>query len=263
MLSENLAWQIESVEQKLQRAHHHLQDLKNRLPRGPQHYEISRELQADGLTEIFTFHEKERPSPELSAIAGDFINNAWNALNHIAMALHIARSGVPTRREEARIAYPLIVDTNGISQARAEFKAFVEKHCWGIHPEAITIMETNQPYNTGNGAFRWLYELARIDRHRKLNLPYHMASGVSSFSVPDGVWLDALGGTSPIEDGAVIARLRWNTRPDTNMYFHFLCEIAFSDGQRTEQVTTIADWIFRRVGKLRDDLALFYAVEFT
>ena len=75
---------------------------------------------------------------------------------------------------------------------------------------------------------------------------------------PDGVWLEYHGSSlKAIEDGELIGRFRWNSGPDPNMNFSFLCEISFSDGKRLEQISTIADWIFQSVVRVRYELHPF------
>jgi len=251
MVSEDLTWQIESVEQKIQRARHHLADLEERMPfEGSNLYSITRDLESDARTEVYRFRLHNPPLPVLAAIVGDFINNACSTLNHLAIALHMAYTGVPTEEEVENIEFPIVLDSG-------KFERVAKKRIWGANPQAYAIIERNQPYHRGNAAFRWLYVLARVDRHRKLNLLYQQISALSWVGDPDGDWIE-FRSYEALEDGAVIGRFRWTSDPDPGMQFHFACDVALSDGKQIERTRLLTNWIYDRVIAIRDELSPFY-----
>jgi hypothetical protein len=257
MADSELREQLDSVEEKVMRALHHLNDLYPRVERvAPQMYTISRQFETDGRTEVYTFHELEPLPPDLASVFGDFLSNMYAALNHLAFALHIAHSGFPTPRQEARIAYPLVVNKGGYKTPRLHFEALAKKHIWGIHPKARAVIEENQPYHGGNGAFRWLYELSRIDRHRRLTPSYMTWGGLSWWGDPDGEWV-YFSGQNRLEDGAEIGRFRWNSDPDPNMKFTITPDISVSDGTSVMPMHFLLFWIYSRVLNLRDRLYTF------
>lgn len=244
-------WQIESIEQKIDRAYHHLTDLDSLIPQGRSNlYSVSRDIEADGRTEVYTFHPKQIPQPIIAAVVGDFIYNAWSALNHMAIALHMTHTGIPTEEEMEGIEFPMALDPT-------KFERMAQNRIWGVHPEAYTIIERNQPYHPGNAAYRWLYLLAKTDRHRKLNLLYQQISGMTWVGDPDGEWVE-FNSYKALEDGTVLGRFRWKSEPDPSMDFNFSCEVALSDGQQIERARLLTDWIYNRIFAIRDELAPFY-----
>lgn len=218
-----------------------MNDLEERLDRlGSELYSVTREMESDGRTETYIFHQHRRPPPILAVVIGDFIHNAWSALNHMAGALHIAHSGIPTDEEWKNIEYPLALTPT-------MFKTVADKRIWGVDPQARAIIERNQPHQ--RPPLRWLYRLAIIDRHRKLNLLYQQVSIISWMGEPEGRWLD-LDSYVPLEDGAAVGRFRWDTEPDPNMKFKFSCEVAVSDG-RIERARWMVNWIYLTVIEVR------------
>lgn len=255
MTTHDLTWQIESVEQKIMRAEHHLKNLMPLVARPVSRdlYAIDREMDSDGRTEIFRFRQVQQPPPQITLILGDFLANLHSALNHMAFALHWAHSGPPSNQAERDIQYPLVSVADKYATPYAHFMSVAARRLGGVHPDAIAIIERNQPYHSGNAAFGWLYELARIDRHRRLNVCFLGASGVSWVGEPDGTWT-RLPGPERLDDGTVLGAFKWVTEPDPDMNFRFTCQPAVSNGSRAELLSMIGPWLMDRVRILRNEL---------
>lgn len=97
----------------------------------------------------------------VSLLAGDAVNNARSALDHLVWHLtDVHTSGDPVKLE--RCAFPVGQSLNSYKEARQ--KSVVNK----VAPLALDVIDAIKPYKGGNDAIWRLHELNRIDKHRKL-----------------------------------------------------------------------------------------------
>jgi hypothetical protein len=98
----------------------------------------------------------------MGLIAGDIVSCLRAALDHLACCLTSTKDGI----QNANASFPILsVDD---TQTRRTFK----KSLRGVPPEAVTIIESLQPYHHGNGykaTKLWrLHRLWNIDKHRQI-----------------------------------------------------------------------------------------------
>lgn len=154
--------------------------------------------------------------------------------------------------------FPVIMDKDRHDTPLEHFQYRSRSMLQGIHPQAVAIIERHQPYHSEQAIFWRIHDLARIDRHRRLNVAMMRISMLSWWGDEPGVW-DDLPGTEGLEDGAVVGVFRWNTEPDPNVHFHFTCRPGISEGTLSIEFDVLTDWILLRVIRLRDELAPFWS----
>lgn len=95
-------------------------------------------------------------------IAGDFIHNVRSSLDHLAWSLALKVNRKPPRR----ICFPIEKEDSLDAQIN------ITKATHGIPEEAIAIMKSLQPYNSGNAyksTHLWrLHALWNLDKHRSI-----------------------------------------------------------------------------------------------
>jgi len=136
-----------------------------------------------------------KPPLELSVVIGDFLFDVRSALDHLIWQLVIHNRGSPTSRN----MFP-------ITSAPAQLNAAVAKRrrLEGVSPKTCAIIESLQPYHTGNEALGRLDALHNADKHRTLNLTTVVADNASlSFSTSGHPVLSMLIGNEELRDGAV------------------------------------------------------------
>jgi hypothetical protein len=136
-----------------------------------------------------------KPPPELSVVIGDFLFGVRSALDHLIWQLVIHDGGSPTSRN----MFP-------ISSAPALFNKAVAKRrrLEGMSPKTCAIIESLQPYHTGNEALGRLDTLHNTDKHRALNLTTVVADNTDLlFSTGGHPVLRMFIGDEELRDGAV------------------------------------------------------------
>jgi hypothetical protein len=124
-------------------------------------------------------------------IAGDFVSCLRSSLDHLAWQLAAkAINGPPSKR----ICFPIFGENTIDSQI-----AFT-KSTFGIPEEAVAIIRSLQPYQSGNSYklhYLWILNaLWNIDKHR--HIPFH--SMITDFSFADGTPKPIRHSTGPLND---------------------------------------------------------------
>jgi hypothetical protein len=102
------------------------------------------------------------PSPVLSAISGDAIQNLRSALDHLAYALCAASSGGLSVSAK-RTYFPIFSSREGYDESERTRKVS------GMGPVAIKLIDAIEPYKSGKGHALWvLHKLNITDKHKAL-----------------------------------------------------------------------------------------------
>lgn len=154
----------ESFVLKLERAQEHLETLSRELNEFLKDDPQPIVRRVDGQRVEFVAEVREPFPPRLALLAGDVLQNARSALDHVVWRL----AGDKASSESS---FPLYSDI-------AAYRAVVHRKLKGVGDPARGIIEGLQPYNgTDQGkALGLLHDLARKDRHRDL----HVLGGVSN-----------------------------------------------------------------------------------
>ena len=133
--------------------------------------------------------------PELSVVIGDFLFCIRSALDHLVWQLVIKNGGVPASHN----MFP-------ITSSKAKFNEAVakSKRLDGVTPKSCAIIESLQPYHTGNEALGRLNVLHNADKHRALNLTTVVADNTNlMFSRGGHPVMSMFIGNDELRDGAV------------------------------------------------------------
>ena len=163
---------------KIARAEHHFEDLRQLVER----YRDGHHYRAVGMPPPkkhpthwrFVLQIAEPPDPQIAIVFGDFLFNVRSALDHIAVAC-----APRARKREA--GFPLYQERPA-GQDAARF----ERMTRGMPPDALAVIEYEQPYNVHNRtadvgpqsveALYTLNALQDADKHRSLAA---VASGIT------------------------------------------------------------------------------------
>jgi hypothetical protein len=120
---------------------------------------------------------------KISLIAGDFICNLRASLDHLAWKL----ATIGKKRPSAETCFPII--SKILPRTEAKVAERIAACTGGIDPEAVALMKTFQPYNSGD-AYKshhlWrLHFLWNLDKHR--NISIHSADSGTVCEIPLGV----------------------------------------------------------------------------
>jgi hypothetical protein len=151
-----------AVRVKLVRAEKHLNEVIAATRKYAQG-ECSIVLEKDSKRKLFVQRVRLTPSasPEVSAIAGDFLANVKSILDYIVWELVKTTPGnSPTASNQFPITYTASEFADQIARKRLR----------GVPIEAATLIERLQPYNAGNSFLGTLNRLHNIDKHRTLNV---------------------------------------------------------------------------------------------
>jgi len=184
-------------------------------------YTIGRKVDPESGDTVRWAQIKEPPPVRLSILAGDALHNFRTALDHVVYAIaeqHLGSALTPAI--EAKLMFPIVGNENSKGEPANGPDIFgSNKGAWlyGIPSEARDFIENEQPYRrfhdpsdpTGRG-YLWdplwnLYDLERIDKHRRLNVTSAWL-GMPSVSVPEGSdprikWTRADG---PVQNGDIV-----------------------------------------------------------
>jgi hypothetical protein len=235
---------LEGVWAKLDRARDHLNVLDVEwdkfLGSEPCPYGFVTARDSESLDYEIRVNVRASPPPILSAIVGDILHDCRSALDHLAWQLVIAAGGKPGRHTW----FP-ICDTLDQWRRDTEYRRRTDDRrgpLYGIPPgsDIWAFIELAQPYNRGPAAehFSTLRKLSNRDKHRSL-LAMGAFPDINNLAElihrdPEAVLISqefALKAGQPLEDGAVVARLRFQRRTKANVYVEgdLLLDIAFSD----------------------------------
>lgn len=186
-----------SVVRKLDRAEHHLNDLKARIGAQPQHRTIRTVLEADENGSRYVYR-LDLPEPPAGAaiIAGDFLFNVRSALDHLAVGL------VPPRRRY-KTSFPVITRDIWRSDSATDgeledMKSWWDRATTDMNPRAIAVLKSLQPFHDrippdDDHALVALNAFQNADKHREL-VAFMVGVEVGSLTV-DGI-------TTPLAEGA-------------------------------------------------------------
>lgn len=166
-----------SFDRKLDRAKHHLVDLKDRIARFlyDKPYTVRSGVEKKKKREVMVHRVHYEPVyPDISLIAGDFLYNARTALDYLAAAL------VPPR-ERSHVMFPMMAEPvwelpfaegENEERTRARDKWDVTTH--KMHPHAVALLKQLQPLDDGTEkarrhTLRVLNRLSNTDRHKQVS----------------------------------------------------------------------------------------------
>jgi hypothetical protein len=201
---------LESAGVKLLRARHHLASFESEAsgflkgPPIPYGIDVQVEEGEDGEREVHVFRALASPPPELNAIAGDVIQNARSALDHLVYQASLAHTRHLNSEQRREAAFPIATSV----------RDFSGRGLGAVAPVVVSAIEALQPYHAsdlGSHPLARLKRLSDLDKHRHLHLVFTEVAATALFpgkSMKGPVRLTAPGaGAGPklLEDGAVIA----------------------------------------------------------
>lgn len=235
---------LSGVRSKMVRAHEHLDELDGRIAdfmdREP--YSVSYERKPDGSDHAWHVHIREHPPLAFGIIAGDCLQNARAALDHLVWQLAILAGKQKPNRQTS---FP-VCDTENAWRSKG-----TRNKVTSLAAEHRTAVERLQPFQIGGAARdHWLWhlnELSRIDKHQILH-PVGAVNDNATFSThpldktadPEPYRLGKLGQTvvmtfrasyASLEDGAEIVGWAFDPpRPDVEMQGQFSFYVTFGQG---------------------------------
>jgi hypothetical protein len=148
---------------KIERAEKHITELDSRITDfALVAYELGAKPHAVLPSQTTVFVKTVAPvPPDFSVIVGDAVHNLRSALDHLMWQLVEAGGGSPNKSTYFRICR----DPQGAHQyASAVGSGEIQK----IKPGAASILQSVQPYMSGNDTLWHIHELDRFDKHRTL-----------------------------------------------------------------------------------------------
>ena len=151
-----MTWQT-----KLERAKQHYAELEAALASlfAINPYKISTRRNDEGRLVYYLSGVTDIPV-EFSLIAGDVIQNLRSALDHLAYALWVKEADGQGRREE-KIYFPIDKDQASYNKNKAD-------KTQGISQQSLAIMDSLNPYPSGNDVLWRIHKLNNNDKHRLL-----------------------------------------------------------------------------------------------
>jgi len=135
-----------------------------------------------------------KPDPQLRVIAGDFCYNVRSALDHLVWQLVIAN---PPHAPNRNNAFP-------ICSSQANFNDAKRRHRLdGVSAEAITLIDSFQPYPGRKQALLTLSTIHDTDKHQTLNIVTAVASDTAVEWYGDTSYFGFFLGSEELRDGAV------------------------------------------------------------
>jgi hypothetical protein len=131
----------------------------------------------------------------IGLIAGDFVSNLRASMDHTIWALAALTTG---RKPSNEICFPIVGQDSLDAQLR------ITRSTYGISDEAISIVKSLQPYNSGNG-----YQSTHLWRlHRLWNVDKHRSIALHSMISDEMLWLprtaSSLVKIEPLPNGAIM-----------------------------------------------------------
>lgn len=242
-------------ERKLNRAAQHFEQLKAQVRGWEEGQGYTLRVKPDGHPPHYVVRaEVLRPVEDepFPLVLGDFLQNARAALDYVAGALgDVGVGGAMTERDALATMFP-------ITRSPERFAEIVERRLPTVTQPVRAAIEDLQPYKTGDDLWNYeplwiLNELARLDRHRFLQVGYErigmirlnpdtsrnvnltdMHEAVGSFrSLQVSAWEDAeierAEGRTDVEDSAILATFT-ATPIDPSQEMHMEWESAIEIG---------------------------------
>ncbi len=148
------------VRVKIERAKQNFRDLQKMLEAARDDGVYLEFVDVDPQTGMQQIKRERLPLFNFSvlALAGDVIHNLRSALDHLAYALAIAGTDdVP----KPGVGFPIAKD-------EATYESIKERKVEGIRPEAVELIDSLKPYNSGNDCLWRIHELDIVDKHRSV-----------------------------------------------------------------------------------------------
>lgn len=166
------------IELKLGRARTHIAEFRTKAATIRDGYCIIRpEEDHERQMTVMRISIEPKAPDELRLVAGDALFNLRAALDYIITQAVLSNGRTPTRSNQFPIA-----------QDAKSFQSVGSRQLVGVSEEVRAILETFQPYHSGNEPLRVLSKLHNPDKHQRLNL---------TAVVADSSHLRAFGGANP------------------------------------------------------------------
>lgn len=191
----------DGIRAKVARALELLLDLDERLHEylDADPFELQRQVQGDGETQVFVLKVTAPPPVDLSLLVGEVTHQLRSAVDHIAYGLVVAAGNTPTRRTGfpvCTVRPPSLKVAGGVSDA------------------ALAAVDSVQPYQRHEPAAHPLHilnTLWNVDKHRNLHVTALQSTSSQIFlGEPDGSAL--VGGqfrTEPVGHDGIIGVFRF------------------------------------------------------
>jgi hypothetical protein len=175
---------LDGARLKVVRAQQHLKSLNEELRRyiDAKPYEITTKRERNNISVegIIT----TEPPPLLACIVGDFVTNLRASLDYVTWQLANRFAPVVLNdRQQRQVAFPIVSEKTNFATANAT--AFLRDTC-AVSTDALDIIESVQPYNTGYKPIGDLDLLVRTDKHRSLLLCALFMENMGTVSVYHG-----------------------------------------------------------------------------
>jgi hypothetical protein len=212
---------LRGVRAKIARAYEHRDSLDKEFLtlQSTNNYAIVRDEQLEAGYYVYRIKMPTIPD-RWSAIVGDCLQNARSALDVLAVQLDLAerarRSPGAFIRPKRNVSFPICASSDELwgTGATAPEQAKV-RNLGSVSADVKALVDGVQTYKRPDSVLGALNELARIDRHQLLHivvlvshacvwLPFRDGA-IASISAAD---LIIPGFSGPIEDGAVVAKVR-------------------------------------------------------
>lgn len=145
-------------------------------------YDVLLDNHGEGEYSLRVIQEEPTP-PEMSVLIGEWLYNLRCALDYAVYATAICDSAKDPPPGAGQLQFPCYFTEAQYRQNEYRLKPLTEHH----RTEVIELMQPYRHDDPDTSALGWLHKLARIDRHRRLNV---MTSYISELSpiveVPDG-----------------------------------------------------------------------------
>jgi hypothetical protein len=217
---------LEGVELKVERARGHLNAIDEAI-------EVFVKTAFEGTLHYGDVHTREHvlqlgplrhPDHRLAVVVGDFLHNMRSAFDHLAYQLvqfPIEDGGPKTPGD--KIAFPLTDNPTAFDRSKGKIR--------GAAPGVEAIVESHQPYNSGQPFLWFLHELNNWDKHRVLHLVENTVTDFG-FLNPEHILTANFHPAGELEADAELARwkLKPGTDPNVDVGIYFASQVAFEDG---------------------------------
>lgn len=230
---------------KLDRADEHLRALNDEIPRflETEPFETRAFLDVERRRYSVRLHVRQQPSPRWATIAGDFVQNARAALDHVVWALVLANGRQPGRKNQ----FPIFDHSPRNTRQRERWDSALA----GVSDEARKRIAMAQPYqrddDPSNHLLYGLREMSNTDKHRTLlvtatAIPEHSTPTLQFRGISDVGVLGRYGirVRGPLRDGHEVAFIEdvdvQGADPVIEVTGHLPLMVAFGEG---DDLTTL------------------------
>jgi hypothetical protein len=124
------------------------------------------------------------PPPALACIVGDFVTNLRASLDYIAWELAMLAGNPLTDGQKRKVSFPIA--STQANFAKAGGTAEHLRNVCGVPAEAMSVVESVQPYHAGYEPLSALDLLVRTDKHRTLLLCASFVESVGTILIHRG-----------------------------------------------------------------------------